>query len=104
MPRPTIIALRLAAGLACLAACLLGQVESARIIGNVTDQSGAVMPGVAVTITNVDTNLSYQTETNSAGRYESVPLRIGPYRVAAEQAGFRRVLRDGIILQIQETA
>lgn len=104
MPRPAIIPLRLAAGLACLAACLLGQVESARIIGNVTDQSGAVMPGVAVTITNVDTNLSYQTETNSAGRYESVPLRIGPYRVAAEQAGFRRVLRDGIILQIQETA
>ncbi len=104
MLEPIKLPLRFAACLACLTAGLLGQVESARIVGNITDQSGALIPGVAVTITNLDTNLSYQTETNIAGRYESVPLRIGPYQVVAEQSGFRRVVRDGIILQIQETA
>ncbi len=94
----------LAALTAAASGPLLAQVETARIIGTVTDQSGAVIPNVSVTITNVQTNISHQTVTRSDGTYESVPLRIGAYRVTAEQQGFKRAVRDGIVLQIQQTA
>jgi len=83
---------------------LPAQVDTARITGTVTDQSGAVIPGAKITITNIDTNLRYPAVSDAHGRYESVPLRIGRYRVQAERGGFKRVVRDGIALQIQETA
>jgi len=83
---------------------LLAQVDTARITGTVTDPSGAVIPGASITITNVQTNLGYSTASDAQGRYESVPLRIGRYRVQAERGGFKRTVRDGIALQIQETA
>ena len=94
----------LGAGLLMTVTLLHGQVETARIIGTVSDQSGAVIPGANITITNVQTNISYETETGGDGRYESIPLRIGEYRVAAAMAGFRRAVRSGIVLQIQQTA
>lgn len=85
-------------------ALLPGQVETARIIGTVKDQTGALVPAAAITITNLETNIAVQTTTRPDGRYESVPLRIGSYRVAAEAAGFKRTVREGIVLQIQQTA
>jgi hypothetical protein len=87
-----------------LAAVLTAQVETARIIGSVKDQSGGLIPGAAVTITNAGTNVSYKTTTRADGTYESGPLRIGAYTVAVEAPGFKRVLREGVVLQIQQTA
>ena len=80
------------------------QVDTGRIVGRVSDPSGAVLAGAKVTITNVQTGIAHTTETNPFGRYESVPLRIGRYRVEAERSGFKRSVRDGVVLQIQETA
>jgi hypothetical protein len=90
--------------LALLSTPLWAQVETARIIGTVKDSSGALIPAAAITITNTDTNISSATTAHADGNYESVPLRIGNYRVAAESAGFKRVVREGIVLQIQQTA
>ncbi|MCL5744017.1 MAG: carboxypeptidase-like regulatory domain-containing protein [Acidobacteria bacterium] len=83
---------------------LFAQVEAARIIGTVKDQTGAIIPQAAITVTNVDTNISVNVTTNATGAYEATPLRIGNYRVTAECPGFKRVVRDGIVLQIQQTA
>jgi len=83
---------------------LLAQVETGRIIGTVRDRTGAVIPAAAVTIANVETNISNQTTTRADGTYESVPLRIGNYRVVVEQKGFKRSVREGVVLQIQQTA
>lgn len=83
---------------------MFAQVETARIVGTVKDQSGALVPGAQVTMTNTLTGLSYRTVSKPDGSYESAPLRIGSYRVAAEQAGFKRAVREGIVLQIQQTA
>jgi len=92
------------ASLTAGSALLLGQVETARIIGTVTDQSGAAIPGVKVTLTNTQTNQSFETVTRPDGSYESIPLRIGPYRLTVTQEGFKRAVREGITLQIQQTA
>ena len=86
------------------ASVLFAQVDTARIVGTVKDQSGAVVPGAQVSIANTLTGLSYQTVSKPDGTYESAPLRIGSYRIAVEHAGFKRTVREGIVLQIQQTA
>src|SRR5262245_26541486 len=80
------------------------QVDTGRILGRVTDASGAIVPDVKIVITNTETGRTIQTLSNMDGRYESVPLGIGRYRVSAERAGFKRLVRDGIVLQIQKSA
>ena len=91
------------AALICLSLGLLAQVETARIIGTIKDAAGALVPGARITITNTQTNQSFTTESRGDGTYESVPVRIGAYKVTAERTGFQRTVRDGIVLQIQQT-
>ncbi len=68
------------------------------IYGRVTDPQGAVVPGVQVTVTNVDTNTSVKAVTNESGYYEANLLIHGNYQVSFEASGFRRLLRRGIVL------
>ena len=78
---------------ALLSATLLpAQVETARIIGTVRDQTGAVIAGAKVIITNTQTGVTYSTQSRETGIYESIPLRVGEYRVSAEAAGFKRAV------------
>jgi len=90
---------------ALLSATLLpAQVETARIIGTVRDQTGAVIAGAKVIITNTQTGVTYSTQSRETGIYESIPLRVGEYRVSAEAAGFKRAVLSGLVIQIQQTA
>src|ERR1019366_988926 len=59
-----------------------------------------VVPGVAVEITNIGTNVTNKTETNGEGNYFSAFLIPGMYRITAEKAGFKRVLRGGIEVNV----
>src|SRR5580704_10539896 len=63
--------------------------QQANIVGTVTDPSGAVVPNVAVTLTNTDTGRSVVIPTNDAGQYVAVDLQVGHYRVKAEAKGFK---------------
>jgi len=65
------------------------QQATARILGTVTDPSGAVVPGVKVAVTNTATNVGSETTTDSAGFYQILNLPIGTYRVVARHQGFR---------------
>ena len=85
-----------------LPAALVAQVEQARITGTVSDTTGAVVPGVKLTFVHVETNVEHTATTNEVGSYLSVPLRVGEYRVIAEGDGFKRMVRSGVILRIQE--
>ena len=67
------------------------QSSTGAITGSVTDNSGAAVPGVSVTATNVATNASRTVVSNSAGRYEVALLVPGIYRVNADLAGFQAV-------------
>ncbi len=80
------------------------QETRATISGRVLDEQGGAMPGVTVTITNVDTNVSTALTTNSTGYYQAPLLLPGNYRVAAELQGFKTTVRSGIILSVAQQA
>jgi hypothetical protein len=73
------------------------------LLGNIVDTSGGALPGVTVTVTEVNTNISYTTTTNESGNYVFANLKDGTYRVAGELAGFKRVVREGVIVDVNTT-
>jgi len=74
--------------------------QQATIVGTVTDPSGAVVPNVAVTITNTDTDASRTYPTNDAGQYVAPDLQIGHYVVKAEAKGFKSAQQKNIVLNV----
>ena len=64
------------------------QTTRGAITGTVTDESGAVVAGVKVTVTQIDTGYAYPTSTNSEGNFVAPSLIPGRYRVEAEMKGF----------------
>src|SRR6202142_3479082 len=68
------------------------------ITGTVTDQQGAVVPNVKITITEVATGLVYNVTTAADGAYARPALKAGTYSIAAEAQGFRRVEQQNIIV------
>ncbi|PYR03820.1 MAG: hypothetical protein DMG00_25250 [Acidobacteria bacterium] len=90
--------------LAVLCPALAGaQAVKGSLVGNVTDTSGAVLPGVTVTITEVNTNISYSTTTNESGYYTFSNLKDGTYRVTSELSGFKRFVREGVEVPVNAT-
>ena len=86
----------------CLAGqYLFGQVDTGTLLGTVKDQSGAVIPGVRVTLTNEGTSFTLNTTTTADGSYIFTPIKIGRYRVEAEFTGFQKSVRTGIDVNIQ---
>ena len=75
----------------------------ARCSGPSATRAGSAMPGATVTITETRTNISLNTVTNDAGFYTFPSLKDGTYRVVAELAGFKKVLRDGVIVPVNTT-
>ncbi|HEY6291729.1 MAG TPA: TonB-dependent receptor [Terriglobia bacterium] len=82
---------------------LWSQVDTGAITGTVTDQSGAVVPGVKVTITNQGTGIAVSTVTESSGHYIFTPLKIGTYTVTAEFQGFQKETHKDITVNVQQT-
>ena len=73
---------------------------TAQVAGTVKDQSGAVLPGVEVSMTQTETGLVRSTVTNETGSYVITNLPIGPYRLEAGLPGFRTYVQTGIVLQV----
>lgn len=71
---------------------------TANLIGNVTDQSGAAIPGARVTAVNNSTGTSQATSTDNAGRYSFLNLPPGTYRIGISHRGFRTYERTGVRL------
>jgi hypothetical protein len=94
----------LAVVLSLSATPLLAQRGGAKIEGTVADSTGAVLPGVEVTITNVDTAQSRLAITGDLGRYSAPLLATGNYEVRAELAGFQTGVRRGIRLVVGQEA
>src|SRR5690606_7121772 len=70
------------------------------IAGTVVDASGAVVPGAAVTVTNIAMGTDVATVTNDAGLFTVPYLIPGPYRITVELSGFKRLVREGIELRV----
>jgi hypothetical protein len=91
---------RAALFLALSAVSLFAQGNTGAILGTITDPSGAVVPRVKVTVTNTQTNVATNTETDNAGAYAVRFLQAGNYRVAAELPGFKKIDRENIQLDV----
>jgi hypothetical protein len=79
------------------------QAVKGSLVGNIVDGSGGALPGVGVTITEVNTNIASTTTTNESGYYVFSNLKDGTYRVVSELSGFKRVIREGVEVPVNST-
>ncbi len=82
---------------------LRGQTGLGTILGRVTDHSGAVVPGAAITLRNEATNVSNATQTNDAGDYVLPNLIPGAYQLTVKQQGFSLFTVNHIELSVSQT-
>jgi hypothetical protein len=92
-------------GIVCLlgAGAAFAQVNRGSITGIVTDQSGAVVPDVAITIVNVGTGVANNVTSNSSGVYTVPLLDPAIYRLSAVKEGFKKYSRTNIVVNVGET-
>ncbi len=86
-----------------LTCAAFAQVDRGTITGIVTDQSGAVIPGVTITVTNVATGVTNPVVSNAAGVYSVQQLQAGLYRLVAEKDGFKKFSQTNIAVQVGGT-
>ncbi|HEY7501957.1 MAG TPA: TonB-dependent receptor, partial [Vicinamibacterales bacterium] len=82
----------------------LAQVQAGEITGKVTDDTGAILPGVTVTIASPALIQSQSATSSEAGSYRFTLIPIGTYSVKFELPGFKTVVREGIQVNIGFTA
>ena len=88
----------------CLQPAVAAQSFTGKIAGMVSDQSGAILPGVSITVTNTATNATREILTYETGSYVIPALPAGNYVVMAEFPGFSTQTRTGVVLQVNQTA
>src|SRR6266699_1102870 len=86
-----------------LATKLFGQAESGTVVGVVTDQGGAVVPGANVTVLNEGTRLTRSVTTNESGQYVAYLFPTGQVTVTVERPVFQKLVRSGIVLTAADT-
>lgn len=91
-----------------IAACLCifclqlpAQSSYGSIVGTVTDPSGAIIPGAAITLTNLDTSEIFKTVSNAGGNYQFVNLQPGDYKVDVTVRGFKHLTRNQVQVAVQ---
>jgi hypothetical protein len=81
---------------------LVAQETRGSIVGRVTDQSGAVLPGATVEITNKAMGTKTALVTNDQGFYQATYLLSGLYRIEVQVAGFKKFVRDDVEVRIND--
>ena len=79
---------------------LRAQILYGTLVGNVTDGTGAVIPGAQVTITNEGTAVTREGEANAAGAYQFPTLATGTYRVEVRSDGFSTFTTTGVAVGV----
>jgi hypothetical protein len=80
------------------------QTYEGRILGTVLDSTGGTVLGAKVQITNVDNGVSRNLESNEAGEYVAPNLQPGLYTITVQAAGFKRIQRTGVRLEVGKDA
>ena len=90
--------------LVCLMFALpaLAQSTGGRIIGRVTDPTGAVVSGAKVTLANEATGASRAVETGASGDYTLLSVPVGTYTVTIEHANFKKNVHKGVTLELNQ--
>jgi len=90
-------------GLFIWPAAAIAQQQLATLQGTITDQTGAVVPGVTVTAIAIDTGVARTAVSSQAGVYRLPSLEPGRYHVSAELTGFSRAVRGNVTLEVGAT-
>jgi hypothetical protein len=88
----------------CTAATVSAQVTTGSIVGTVSDTQGQVVPGATVVIKEVGKQTSTTVVTDSNGAYNAPFLNPGLYEVEVELTGFKKYVRQGITVQVNDRA
>jgi hypothetical protein len=88
--------------LAILAGPICAQMETARLSGQITDPAGRVVPKAEIKIVNLGTGVASDAISNEEGIYSVTGLIPGRYRVTVHKDGFREVIIDGLVLNVQD--
>ncbi len=89
-----------------LASCTaaFAQTATGQFNGHVTDQNGAAVPGAAVTLADLQTNLNRTTQTNGEGLYEFPLIQPGLYKITVAQSGFDTASSPELRLEVNQIA
>src|SRR5579863_7310027 len=88
------------ATLLAFSAAVMAQSTAGRILGTLTDQSGAAVAGASVVVTDVQRGTSRTVTTDESGDYAVPDLQPGTYKIRAEAKGFKSVERPNILLEV----
>ena len=80
------------------------QVLYGSIVGNVTDSTGAAVPGATVTIEQTETKLTRELVTDTAGAYHFTAVPSGTYTISVSMTGFRKFGRPGVAVTLNSVA
>ncbi len=81
---------------------LFGQGTTSRVVGTVTDPTGAIIPGAQVALTNEANGVSFATTTTQAGTYVFEAIQVGSYRIEIAAAGFKKSISTGNVVTVAE--
>jgi hypothetical protein len=104
-PSATVRAFRCVSIIALIAACsvaVFAQGTGGRILGRVADPTGAVLSGVNVKLINEQTGVSQTAQTGQSGDYQFPQVSVGDYRMEFDQSGFKKAVKKGIVLEINQ--
>src|SRR3954447_17775426 len=91
---------RLAFVLFVAALSSLARTTTSAIVATVTDSSGAVVPGVNISVRNIDTGIRSSTTTDGVGNYTVGQLPPGNYEISGEITGFKKFVRPNVTLEL----
>ena len=81
----------------------LAQVSTSRLEGTIQDGTGAVVPGAKIEVVNLKTQIRAETASDAQGRYIFPSLAPSNYRLSVEATGFRKAVREGVVLNVGDT-
>src|SRR5436190_22253121 len=91
--------------LVALGTCLsFAQTSTATILGTVKDVSGALIPGVSITVKHTESGLTRTVVSGERGGYNVPLLPVGPYELTTTMPGFKQVVRSGVNLVVGQEA
>jgi hypothetical protein len=103
--RCCLFCLMLAEAILFLAGTIAAQVaNNSTVLGTVTDPSGAIVPGVSVTLRNTENNLTYKTQTDQSGEFRFLTVPAGQYELTAEKQGFAKIVHSVFAVHAAEPA
>src|SRR6267142_1325582 len=83
---------------------VFAQTSTATILGVVRDTTGALVPGVSITVKHVDTGLTRDAISNDSGGYNMPLLPVGAYELTTTMPGFKQAVRSGVNLVVGQQA